>query len=95
MLSFMEPSAFFLDVRSIVNGEDPVGLLDMGAPEDEYDIEVKDLIKLTRLNSAPLTAKQVSVIFLYWFGEPGEMPADMAERIADGVNQARAQHAQT
>lgn len=94
MMVFMESSAFFLAVRSIVNREDPVGLLDMGAPEDEYDIEVKDLIKLTRSNSAPVTAKQVRVMFLYWFGEPGEMPSEMAERIADGVNQARARHAQ-
>lgn len=96
MMVFMEPSEFFLAVRSVVNREDPVGLLDMGAPEDEYDIEVKDLIRRTKLNKLDhtVTAKQVRVIFLYWFEDSGEMSSDMAERIAEGVNQARAEHAQ-
>jgi len=41
----VELSAYFLAARTVVNREDPVGLLGMGAPEDEYDAEVKDLIK--------------------------------------------------
>jgi hypothetical protein len=45
MMLFMDLSAFFLAVRTVVNREDPVGLLDAGAPEDEYDPEVGDLIK--------------------------------------------------
>jgi hypothetical protein len=28
-----------------VNREDPVGLLGIGAPEDEYEPEIRDLIK--------------------------------------------------
>jgi hypothetical protein len=34
---FMETSAYFLAVRTVVNREDPVGLMHLGAPEDEYD----------------------------------------------------------
>jgi hypothetical protein len=85
---FMELSAFFLAVRTVVNREDPVGLLDAGAPEDEYDPEVGDLIK----PRDAVTAEQVSTVFLRWFGESGAMPSGMAARIADGINQARAQH---
>jgi hypothetical protein len=83
---FMETSGYFLAVRAVVNREDPVGLLQLGAPEDEYDPEVADLIKWQKA----LTAEQVSVVFLRWFGRPGAMPSDMAARIADGINQARA-----
>jgi hypothetical protein len=39
-----------------------------------------------------VTAEQVSAVFPRWFGESGVMPPDMAARIADGINQAHAQH---
>jgi hypothetical protein len=85
---FMELSPFFLAARMVVNREDPVGLLDPGAPQDEYDPEVGDLIKLREA----VTAEQVSAVFLRWFGGSGAMSSDMAAQIADGINQARAQH---
>ena len=84
----MGMSAYFLTARTAVNREDPVGLLGMGAPEDEYDPEVRDLVKWRKA----VTAEQVSAVFLRWFGESGVMPPDMAARIADGINQAHAQH---
>jgi hypothetical protein len=84
----MEMSAYFLAVRTVVNREDPVGLMHLGAPEDEYDPEVADLVKWRKA----ITAEQVSAVFLRWFGEPGAMPSDMAARIAGGINQARARH---
>jgi len=88
MTMIMEMSAYFLSARTVVNREDPVGLLGMGAPEDEYDPEVRELVKWRKA----VTAEQVSAVFLRWFGESGVMPPDMAARIADGINQARAQH---
>jgi len=84
----MGMSAYFLTARTAVNREDPVGLLGMGAPEDEYDPEVRDLVKWRKA----VTPEQVSAVFLRWFGESGVMPPDMAARIADGINQAHAQH---
>ena len=81
-------SPLFLTVRTVVNREDPVGLLDAGAPQDEYDPEVADLLKCREA----VTADQVSALFLRWFGEAGAMPSGMAGRIAEGVNQARARH---
>jgi hypothetical protein len=84
----MEPSAYFLAVRAVVNREDPVGLLVIGAPANEYDPEVRDLTKWRQ----PATAGDVRAVFLRWFGASGVMPSGMAARIADGINQARAQH---
>ncbi len=85
---FMELSARFLAVREVVNREDPVGLLGAGAPEDEYDPEVEDLIKWR----GAVTAQQVAAVFLHWFGQSGAMPSGIAARIADGINHARARH---
>ena len=78
--AFMEMSAYFLAARAVVNREDPVGLLGVGAPEDEYDPEVRDLVKWR----AAVTAEQVRAVFLRWFGASGAMPSDTAARIADG-----------
>jgi hypothetical protein len=83
----VELSAYFLAARTVVNREDPVGLLALGCPDDEYDPEVQDLTKRA------VTADQVNAVFLHWFGESGAMPPEMAARIADGINQARAQRA--
>ena len=44
-MMLMGMSAYFLTARTAVNREDPVGLLGMGAPEDEYDPEVRDLVE--------------------------------------------------
>jgi hypothetical protein len=84
----MEASAYFLAVRTVVNREDPIGLMHLGAPEDEYDPEVAELTKWRKA----VTAEEVSAVFLRWFGGPGAMPSDMAARIADGINQAHARH---
>jgi hypothetical protein len=85
----MEMSAYFLAAREVVNREDPVELLGMGgAPDDEYDPEVEDLVQWR----TAVTADQVGAVFRRWFGESGVMPSDMAARIADGINQARRQH---
>jgi hypothetical protein len=80
--------AYFLAVRAVVNREDPVGLLVIGAPADEYDPEVRDLTKWRRA----VTAEDVAAVFRNWFGASGAMASDKAARIAAGINRARADH---
>jgi hypothetical protein len=84
----VELSAYFLAARAVVNREDPVGLLDVGAPEDEYDPEVRDLTE----SREAVTAEQVRAVFVRWFGASGAMPPETAARIAGRINEARAQH---
>lgn len=80
---------YFLASRAVVNEVDPVGLIDMGAPDDEYDAEVEDLI----MWRDPVTAERVAEVFIRWFGpENGAMTPTSAARIADGINAARAVH---
>lgn len=79
-------SAYFLAVRAVVNREDPVGLIAMGCPEDEYDSEIEDLVKWRE----SVTPEAVAEVFLRWFGPgTGDVPNDKASRIAAGVNEAR------
>lgn len=83
------PSAYFLAARAVVNEVDPVGLIDMGSPDDEYDAEVANLIKWRE----PVTPERVAEVFIRWFGaESGKITPDDAARISHGINAARAAH---
>lgn len=83
------PSAYFLAARAVVNEVDPVGLIAMDCPEDEYDADVEDLIKWRK----PVTPERVAEVFIRWFGpESGTLTPLDAERIATGINAARGAH---
>jgi len=82
-------SAYFLAVRAVINNEDPVGLIAMGAPDDEYDPEIEDLITWRE----PVSPEAVVEVFLRWFGsEAGDLTDEAAARIASGINDARRAH---
>jgi hypothetical protein len=79
-------SEHFLRAREVINREDPVGLLALGAPEDEYDPEVRDLIS----RPTAVTRARVREVFLKWFGEDnGRLPGPVVERIADQLDALR------
>lgn len=78
-------SSLFLAARAVVNDEDPLGLIELGAPEYEYDPDIEDLLRW----SAVVGPQRVIEVFVKWCGDSGRMPADMAERIAHGIESAR------
>ncbi|MFG1997633.1 hypothetical protein ACGFNU_00630 [Spirillospora sp. NPDC048911] len=81
----MTGDGVFEAVRAIVNGRDPEGLLEGGAPEDEYDPEVNDLVELVR-GGSPVTAEQVRAIWGHWFGASSWIdgrPEELAEVAAE------------
>lgn len=55
-------------VRQVVNAWDPLGLIAIGAPDDEYDAEVSDLARMVIRQKA---IDQVSVddVWHRWFGD--------------------------
>lgn len=60
----------YLELRSIINKHDPIGLLSGGAPEDEYDPEVKTIIvQLTEGQSEQQILDLIYKEFLRWFGK--------------------------
>lgn len=76
----------------MVDGADPVGLLEMGCPADEYDNEIGDFVELLgRTDShTPLTAQDVIAVWEKWFspGSGGTDPRDAAE-LAERLNAVR------
>ncbi|MGI8333720.1 hypothetical protein ACRYCC_27550 [Actinomadura scrupuli] len=63
----MDHAATFRAVRTLINQHDPEGLLQVSAPEDEYDPEVEDLVALVQ-GDVEITSTSVSEIFNRWFG---------------------------
>jgi hypothetical protein len=55
-------------VKKIVNAWDPCGLLQGGAPEDEFDPEINDIVRLLpRIKSPDEAIKVVSEVMTFWF----------------------------
>jgi len=58
----------FFQLMKIINKHDPMGFISMGAPKDEYDLEVKTIIvKLYRAKTILEVQKLVEAEFLNWF----------------------------
>jgi hypothetical protein len=51
-----------------LNAHDVLGVLDLGAPEDEYDPEMEDFAALITAG-APITPEVVAAVWHKWFGE--------------------------
>jgi hypothetical protein len=56
----------FAEVRLVTNDADPEFLREMGAPVDEYDPEVGDLVRLV-LRPDPPTEDEVNAVWRRWF----------------------------
>ena len=63
-------------VRRVVDAADPEGLLDLGAPPDEYDPEVEDLARLVQ--HGDVTPHSVLQIWERWFGPGSALQHDPA-----------------
>jgi len=54
-------------VKEVICRHDPMALLKMGAPGDEYDSEVAEIVHRRNQLNSDLGAKEIKVIFEYWF----------------------------
>lgn len=75
----------FAAVKALVDARDPVGLLAQGAPENEYEPEVGDLVRLV-LEREPPTGSTVNDIWCRWFGDEhtlGPTADDLASQLAN------------
>lgn len=58
----------YIVVKSIINEWDPICLLDLGCPEDEYDFEIKDIVALLpHVESVDELALRIRQVFIKWF----------------------------
>ena len=85
-------AAVFFFIREIINKHDPIGLIAIGAPEDEYDPEVKTIVY--QLKDVRTIAQMQDLVYqelLRWFEEKsivGEWDsyAEIANEIYNGLN---------
>lgn len=84
----------FEETKRIINSNDPVGLVDEGAPDDEYDTLTGKIVALLRMNhNKNSLAKEVKKIFSEAFTTeaPDNESAylNMAEQLLDMKNRLR------
>ncbi|MEV0236335.1 hypothetical protein [Nonomuraea sp. NPDC050786] len=80
-------------VRLLINQYDPEGLLEMGAPEDEYDPEVGDLAALV-CGEEEITADAVGSIWNRWFDDVSDWCVRQPEQVSEvaaGLERLRGQ----
>lgn len=73
-------------IDSAIRSEDPIGLLELGAPDDEYDLEIGTI--LPRVDSARSEDELCTIIheeFVSWFDETIAGPADSYKSIAQKI----------
>lgn len=60
-------------VTACLNTHDLLGVLDLGAPADEYNPEMEDFVQLLAAGE-PITPEVVAGVWHKWFGDPSEQP---------------------
>jgi hypothetical protein len=73
-------------MRELFNQVDPMALIDGGAPEDEYDPEIGDLLRWRK----PVTSQDISSVFERWFST--SIASEDAARLAAGIARIRADY---
>jgi hypothetical protein len=57
-------------VKEVIDKWDPIGLLGLGCPDDEYDPEIADIVRLLiNIKSVNELAEGINEVFIKWFGE--------------------------
>lgn len=75
-------------VMGVLNHHDPVGLIALGFPSNEYLAEAQELAQLLNVNGT-VTRDEVDSVWLKWFSEPIASPG-VAEAVAADLRALRA-----
>lgn len=74
----------FAAVRHVVNKWDPEALIDIGAPGDEYDPEVTDLVRMV-LRPDQFGAAEIEAAWHRWFGDDHGMRGKTLRAVAEDL----------
>jgi hypothetical protein len=66
---------YFSQALQVISRHDPEGLLDIGAPSDEYAPEAEDFARLLTAG-ATLTPEVVADVWEHWFGPDSGLVTD-------------------
>src|SRR5687768_11861270 len=81
-------------VTSHLNVHDLLGVLDLGAPADEYEPEMEDFVRLIA-EGMSITPEVVAGVWHKWFGDPSGQPGPPSsemEALAIDLQAAALQH---
>jgi hypothetical protein len=71
-----EYGAFYTEVSRLMRGADPIRLIAIGAPEDEYDVELRTILPRLREAKSPDDVQRiVHEEFVHWFSAEIAGPA--------------------
>lgn len=60
----------YLIIKKIIDKWDPIGLLELGCPDDEYDSEIREVVSLSlHAKSVDDLAIGIRQVFIKWFDE--------------------------
>lgn len=71
-------------VSERMNAHDLLGLMDLGAPDDEYDPEMRDFVRLIA-EGVTITPEVVATVWHKWFGTSDGDPARDAQPATPGM----------
>ena len=81
-----QQSPRYLRVREVVNRHDPMNLISIGSPEDEYDPEIAEIMDaLTDVASPEALSPRLADIFHRWFGGPEHVKFRGWSELADDL----------
>lgn len=81
MLSKQESRMRWRELRQLVNQWDPIGLISMGAPEDEYECVVGPVLRMLESSESPgAISSYLEAEFAEHFGMPGVTAFEFANQ---------------
>ncbi len=80
----------FLGLRNIINKIDPIGLISLHCPDDEYDPEVNEILKIIPdSRSVQQLADMIHSVFIKWFDPQLAKNYEDYHRIAELIWETR------
>jgi hypothetical protein len=84
----------YTEVSRLLREADPIRLIAIGAPDDEYDPEVSTILpRLREANSANDVQRIVHEEFVHWFGAETAGPASYYAGVSEDIWEAWNEHA--
>lgn len=74
-------------VRKEINQWDPIGLIGLGCPEDEYEREVQEIV-CADCNSVELLSQKINQLFIHYFEAAYIEDTDKCNEIACKIFQS-------
>ena len=85
-----EYGSLYTEVSRVMREADPIRLIAIGAPEDEYDVEIRTILpRLHEAKSSDDVQRIVHEEFVHWFSAEIAGPAEQYAEVSKKIWEAR------